>query len=162
LHSPFGSGQPKQNRTAGFAYQRLLSREPRLVSSCAKRNHQPFGCSKDQPIDLSIKNPAIAVVAAHSPRKGFCRAVSFANAVSRPVVKEGMLGRAGQITDLPVQPHFQKYFPSRLTQIISLSRASRPGRGAYRDRHERGMGCGGREGARQTSGANADGEVVWS
>jgi hypothetical protein len=24
-----------------------------------------------------------------------------------------------------------------------------------------GLGCGGREGARQTSGANADGEVVW-
>jgi hypothetical protein len=29
----------------------------------------------------------------------------------------------GQISELPVQPHLQKYFPSLLTQISSLSRA---------------------------------------
>jgi len=49
--------------------------------------------------------------------------------------------RAG---DLPVQPHFQKYFRSRLTQIKSISSAVPSPRGAYRDRHGRGAGCGGR------------------
>ena len=38
----------------------------------------------------------------------------------------------------------QKYFPSRLTQITSLIRPVLSHRGAYRDRHGRGMGCGGR------------------
>jgi hypothetical protein len=50
----------------------------------------------------------------------------------------------GQITDLPVQPHLQKYSPSFLTQISSLSRAVLSHRGAARDRHRRGAGCGGR------------------
>jgi hypothetical protein len=81
----------------------------------------------------------------------------------------------------PVQPPLQKYFCSRLTQITSISPAVLSHRGAARDRHERGAGCGGRgsvgrvrgsqgrlswacertKGA-QTNGANADGEVVWS
>jgi hypothetical protein len=39
----------------------------------------------------------------------------------------------------------QKYFASPVGQIISTnSRHPVPHRGAYRDRHERGMGCGGR------------------
>src|SRR6266478_2623240 len=54
----------------------------------------------------------------------------------------------GQITScFPkwlVQPLLQKYFPSRLTQIRCISKPSRPTRGAYRDRHGRGAGCGGR------------------
>ena len=78
-----------------------------------------------------------------------------------------------------VQPHLQKYFCSRATQITSISIDVPPHRGAYHDRHERGMGCGGRGSARaqdeiagrvsrersrcaQTNGAEADGEVVWS
>jgi hypothetical protein len=44
----------------------------------------------------------------------------------------------------PVQSYFQKYFLSRLTQITSELTPSRPTKGAYRDRHGRGMGCGGR------------------
>jgi hypothetical protein len=70
----------------------------------------------------------------------------------------GQISRAG---DLPVQPHFLKYSHSRFTQIKSISSAVPPHRGAYRDRHGRGAGCGGR-GQRVTNGADADGEVVWS
>src|SRR4030088_1657443 len=71
----------------------------------------------------------------------------------------------GQISgggDFPVQSHFQKYFPPRLTQINSISPAVLSPRGAYRDRHGRGMGCGGRGQRGLTNGADADGEVVWS
>jgi hypothetical protein len=50
----------------------------------------------------------------------------------------------GQIGELAVQSYFQKYFPSPLTQISSLIRAVLPHTGAYRDRHGRGAGCGGR------------------
>src|ERR1700687_2810652 len=62
----------------------------------------------------------------------------------------------------PVQSHLQKYFRSRLTQITSISAAVSSHRGAYRDRHGRGAGCGGREQRGLTNGADADGEVVWS
>src|ERR1700682_2163616 len=50
----------------------------------------------------------------------------------------------GQITDFPVQPLLQKYFCSPLTQITSISPAVSSPTGAYRDRHGRGAGCGGR------------------
>jgi hypothetical protein len=81
----------------------------------------------------------------------------------------------------PVQPPLQKYSASRFTQIKSISPAVPSHRGAARDRHERGAGCGGRGSvgrvrgsqgrlswARErtkrarTNGADADGEVVWS
>src|ERR1700730_5666529 len=48
----------------------------------------------------------------------------------------------------PVQPHLQKYFPSRLPQINSTTPHVSPHRGAYRDRHGRGVGFGGRGSAR--------------
>jgi hypothetical protein len=51
----------------------------------------------------------------------------------------------------PVQPHLQKYFRSRLTQIRCISRTSRPTRGAIARRHERGAGCGGRKGVRRAN-----------
>jgi hypothetical protein len=44
----------------------------------------------------------------------------------------------------PVQPPLQKYSCFVLLQISSLITPSRPTRGAYRDRHGRGTGCGGR------------------
>src|SRR5450631_819652 len=55
-------------------------------------------------------------------------------------------------TDLPdglfltwaVQSPLQKYFDFPPTQITSILPSSRPKRGAYRDRHGRGMRCGGR------------------
>src|SRR5216683_6003636 len=51
----------------------------------------------------------------------------------------------GWLVDRCVQPCLQKYFASPVGQIISTnSRHPVPHRGAYRDRHERGMGCGGR------------------
>jgi hypothetical protein len=56
---------------------------------------------------------------------------------------------------LPVQSHFQKYFRSRLTQIKSISLAVLSSRGAYRDRHGRGVGCGGRG----SVGARRDGRA---
>src|SRR5258708_6747727 len=66
----------------------------------------------------------------------------------------------------------------RANQFYQLARLV-PARGAYRDRHERGMGCGGRESAgaqmesqgklscernsaRRTKGAEAYGKTVWS
>jgi hypothetical protein len=51
----------------------------------------------------------------------------------------------GCIFNSSVESPLQKYFASPVGQIISTdSRHPVPHRGAYRDRHERGMGCGGR------------------
>jgi hypothetical protein len=87
----------------------------------------------------------------------------------------------GLVLTRAVQSPLQKYFHFLLTQITSRTLAVLPHRGAYRDRHGRGAGCGGREssGARwdggagwrkareqfpgaQTNGALADGKIVWS
>jgi len=61
-----------------------------------------------------------------------------------------------------VQSCLKKYFPSRLTQITSISFASRPFGGAFRHRHERwardAMDVDAPEGERR----EADGEAVWS
>ena len=58
--------------------------------------------------------------------------------ISAPDLPDRLFG------ETPVQPHLQKYIPSRLPQIKSITRAvSSQARGA-RDRHERGTGCGGR------------------
>jgi hypothetical protein len=80
----------------------------------------------------------------------------------------------------PVQLRLQKYFRSSLTQITSISPAVPPHRGAYRDRHGRGMGCGGRGSVWHVRGSQgelnlvsgrracgrqmlfADGKAVWS
>src|SRR6266700_273334 len=44
-----------------------------------------------------------------------------------------------------VQPHREKYFAFAVGQISATSSPRPfPARGAYRDRHERGRGCGGR------------------
>jgi hypothetical protein len=61
-----------------------------------------------------------------------------------------------------VQSSIKKYFRSLLTQITCISLAIPSHRGAVRDRHGRGAGCGGRGWRRKTNGADADGEVVWS
>ena len=62
----------------------------------------------------------------------------------------------------PVQSSPEKYFAFPVGQISATSsRHPVPMRGAFRDRHERGMGCGGRSGARDER-ANAYGEAVWS
>jgi len=55
----------------------------------------------------------------------------------------------GLFCNLPVQPLLQKYFVSPLTQITSKSITVPSHRGAYRDRHGRGAGCGGRESVRR-------------
>src|SRR5712692_7918528 len=85
-----------------------------------------------------------------------------------------------QITDLPVQPCLQKYFPSRLTQITSISLAvSSLWRGVSRSSRTRGgmrwtrerqarKAIAGRDEPRErfaackTIGALADGKAVWS
>jgi hypothetical protein len=43
-----------------------------------------------------------------------------------------------------VYPHSKKYFRFLPAQITGISASSRPTGGAYRDRHGRGMRCGGR------------------
>jgi len=58
---------------------------------------------------------------------------------------------------LAVQPLFEKYFRSRLTQIKSISLAVLPHRGAYRDRHGRGAGCGGRGSVGRANSAQTNG-----
>jgi hypothetical protein len=74
------------------------------------------------------------------PRK-LCFA-SRASTISRPS-RDKTTRRANH--SKPVQPHWEKYFTSPVGQIISThSRHPVPLRGAYRDRHGRGMGCGGR------------------
>jgi hypothetical protein len=55
-------------------------------------------------------------------------------------------------SEMLVQPLLQKYFPSRLTQISSLSRTVSSHRGAIARRHERGAGCGGRGSVRRCQG----------
>jgi hypothetical protein len=45
----------------------------------------------------------------------------------------------------PVQIFTQKFFAFLSTQIICVLASSHPSRGAYRDRHGRWVGCGGRE-----------------
>jgi hypothetical protein len=52
---------------------------------------------------------------------------------------------------IAVQPHFQKYFSSRSTQIKSISLTVSSLTGAYRDRHGRGAGCGGRGSLRRAT-----------
>jgi hypothetical protein len=51
----------------------------------------------------------------------------------------------------PVQSCLKKYFCSGLTQITSISLAVSSPRGAYRDRHGRGAGCGGRGSAKRVT-----------
>src|ERR1700730_13584675 len=43
----------------------------------------------------------------------------------------------GKSVICPVHPRLQKYFGSRFTQITFITLASRPKRGAFRDRHGR-------------------------
>ena len=50
----------------------------------------------------------------------------------------------GKSVAKPVQPYLQKYSASLVGQIKSSTRAVSSHRGAARDRHERGTGCGGR------------------
>src|SRR6267143_580887 len=58
----------------------------------------------------------------------------------------------GRFVDRRVESYFgfsEKYFCSHLTQINFRTLAVSFHRGAYRDRHERGMGCGGRGSVRR-------------
>src|SRR4030081_2986163 len=79
------------------------------------------------------------------------RSLSSGAHFARPVGADPF-APSGYGTDLPdglfgslaVQPPLQKYFCSRLTQINTISITVPPPRGAYRDRHGRGAGCGGR------------------
>jgi hypothetical protein len=50
----------------------------------------------------------------------------------------------GRLVERGVQPHSKKYFGFRTPQITSRTFRVPPHRGACHDRHERGVGCGGR------------------
>jgi len=68
----------------------------------------------------------------------FCVAGRTAGSLDLPV---------GPLVDRRVESYFcfsEKYFRSHLTQITFRTLAVSSHRGAYRDRHERGAGCGGR------------------
>jgi hypothetical protein len=62
------------------------------------------------------------------------------------------IGAGVEPTDLPdgrfreyrVQPRLQKYFASRFGRNSFIDSAIPPDKGAYRDRHGRAAGCGGR------------------
>jgi hypothetical protein len=60
-----------------------------------------------------------------------------------------------------VKPRNKKYFAFAVGQISGMNLPVSPDKRGARDRHERAVGCGGREGA-LTNGAGAYGEVVWS
>jgi hypothetical protein len=67
----------------------------------------------------------------------------------------------GQITDLPVQPRLQKYFHFLSTQITGLFHAvSSLARGRWPSSRTLGWDAVDAD-ARETSDADADGEVVW-
>jgi hypothetical protein len=59
-------------------------------------------------------------------------------------------------------PPFPKTFAFLSKANHFISRAVSLPKGAYRDRHERGAGCGGRESIARRANTYADGEVVWS
>jgi hypothetical protein len=62
----------------------------------------------------------------------------------------------GQISGLAVQSRLQKYSCFRSPQITSRTFASHPTRGAYRDRHGRGVGCGGRGSVLRATGSQGE------
>jgi hypothetical protein len=67
-------------------------------------------------------------------------------AISTADLGEFRARRANHLRALnPVQPPREKYFTSFFTQITCLFLAIPPERGAFRDRHERGLGYGGRD-----------------
>jgi hypothetical protein len=79
-----------------------------------------------------------------------------------PLAPDGLIYALRAAADLlnginliwPVQSCLQKYFVSPVGQIISTSsRHPVPHRGAYRDRHERGVGCGGRGSVLRATGS---------
>jgi hypothetical protein len=55
----------------------------------------------------------------------------------------------------PAQPYLKKYSDFQKTQISLSHSPSRPNRGAARDRHERGAGCGGRSSVGTQRGCRA-------
>jgi hypothetical protein len=57
----------------------------------------------------------------------------------------------GLFCNLRVHPRFEKYSASRFGRSSFIDSAIPPLRGAYRDRHGRGVGCGGRSGTRRAS-----------
>src|SRR5258708_33525710 len=61
-----------------------------------------------------------------------------------------------------VQSHLQKYTASRFAQITSRTHPVSSHRGAARDRHGRGAGCGGRRRRQRRERGLADGGVVSS
>jgi hypothetical protein len=121
----------------------------------------------------SARSPA-ARLRHRTPLRGRIRFRQQARNESARRMSPVFLGRArsaalpdGQISEFAVQPLSQKYSCFVLTQITSIS-TTVPTQGAYRDRHGRGAGCGGRGSVRRDRLSRgrmmlvADGEVVWS
>jgi hypothetical protein len=70
----------------------------------------------------------------------------------RPIAHEGRASTRKQpVGQISVYPLAQKYFASPVGQITDLTPRVSSHRGAYRDRHGRGMGCGGRGSVRRAT-----------
>jgi hypothetical protein len=102
-------------------------------------------------------------VISEMPVVRFCRLV-WARAIGsvrdeRAIQPDGQIRTA--LANLPVQSPQQKYFASRVGQIISTTRAVLSHRGVLRNVINAGRDAVD-AGALLTNGADADGEVVWS
>jgi hypothetical protein len=113
-----------------------------------------------------LRNASIAVALIRE-REGFAPAV-FADLIGRRRSSTPPFGPArngefiepdqsdlpvGRRFDFPVQPLLQKYFTSPVGQIISTTSRHPTPQGAYHDRHERGVGCGGRGSVLRATGS---------
>ena len=133
---------------------------PRISDSCPTERVSSFGGSRgmadiDQAVsiefDRSIEDAPWPSTrsAGHVKSAGVATRRAARNAFSdlgpRATLRAGgkLLSTVNAIC--PVQPSFKKYSAFSVGQISSTSSPCPfPARGAYRDRHERGMGCGGR------------------
>jgi hypothetical protein len=66
-----------------------------------------------------------------------------------------------RIKDVAAPRYLFAIFCFVFSEIDVCCSRSAPARGAYRDRHERGAECGGREDADRRTAVFADGQVVW-
>jgi hypothetical protein len=129
-----------------------------VVTLSQSQNYLDYGDSALNIVHCSavIVMPQFTVI----PSQLFQTVLSFSSADNRFPQNAIWLKRIKVIW--VVQSHIKKFSISRLTQISRISFAVPPLRGAFRDRHGREVGCGGRGWRCKTNGASADGEVVWS
>ena len=110
--------------------------------SCTIRQIRPAQCASSEPAIYEVRATGVKLPAGRNRRSPHC-----ANRATERQLMD--LRQNGELLNgfkliCPVQSHFKKYSASPLTQITSISPAVLSHRGAARDRHGRGAGCGGR------------------